>query len=396
MPTRNHGTNVDTRVVHGGRDDLRDLGVHAPPIDRSTTNPITSLEDGTASIDALAAGGRPEGSSIYARLHNPTVARWETAIAELEGAEAAVAFASGMAGITALLLSVGAVGRHVIVLRPVYGGTDHLLASGLLGAEVTYTDLAGVPDAMRPDTVLVLAETPANPLLNLLDIAALVAAAGDVPVAIDNTFATPVLQNPLAHGAAYAVHSATKALGGHGDVMGGVVACSEERARPLRQVRIVTGGVMDPEAAFLLHRGLQTLALRVRAAQANAVVLARRLAEHPAVVAVHHPSLDGQDPEGLIGRQMRGPGSVLAFDVATHESAAWVLKAVELITPAVSLGSNDTLIEHPAGLTHRVVDPAALEATGITPGMLRLAVGIEDVEDLWADLAAALDKLPAA
>jgi methionine-gamma-lyase len=213
-----------------------------------------------------------------------------------------------------------------------------------------------------------------------------------VPVMVDNTFATPILQQPLRFGAAWTVHSATKALGGHSDVVAGVVATDEDRARTLRQVRVVTGALLDPQAAYLLHRSLPTLAIRIRAAQDNAQVLADRLAEHDAVTVVHYPGHGSSDPTGLVGRQMTGPGTILAFEVAGgQEAAANVMKGVELVTPAVSLGSTDTLIEHPAGLTHRVVDPAALVSTGITPGLLRLSVGIEDVEDLWDDLVAAID-----
>ncbi|MFA9443817.1 PLP-dependent aspartate aminotransferase family protein [Egicoccus sp. AB-alg6-2] len=383
---------MSTTAVHAGREQFRALGVHTPPLDRSTTYPLTSLDAGTASLDAMAAGGRPEGSPVYARLHNPTVARWEAGIAQLEQADEAVAFGSGMAAMTAVLLAAGAVGRHVVAVRPLYGCTDHLLGSDLLGCQVTWASPDGVADAIRDDTALVVAETPANPTLRLIDLDALVAAAGDVPVVVDNTFATPILQRPLLHGVAWSLHSATKALSGHGDVMAGVVATSGERAAALRQVRILTGGLLDPQAAYLLHRSLPTLPLRVRAAQANAMELARRLHAHPAVSAVHYPGLPGSDPSGLVGRQMDGPGGILAFElVGGHDAAAGVMKSVELITPAVSLGSTDTLLQHPAGLTHRIVGDEGRAAGGITPGMLRLSAGIEDVEDLWADLAAALE-----
>lgn len=383
---------LDTTVVHGGRGGLRGLGVHAPPLDRSTTYPLASLATATADLDRMVEGhAEPLGSPIYGRVYNPTVARWEQGIAALEGADAAVAFASGMAAVTAALLAAGAVGRHVVAIRPLYGGTDHLLASGLLGTRTTWAAPDGVAAAIEPDTALVVLETPGNPTLTLVDIAAVVAQAGEVPVLVDNTFATPVLQRPLEHGAAWALHSATKALGGHGDVIAGVVATSEDRAAALRQVRIVTGALLDPQAAYLLHRSLPTLALRVRAAQASATELAARLQGHPGVVAVAHPSLPAVDPDGLVGRQMDGPGSLLTFEVAGGlEAAGRVLEAVRLHTPAVSLGSTDSLIEHPAGLTHRVVDPDALASTGIGPGLLRVSVGLEDVDDLWADLDGAI------
>lgn len=382
---------LDTRVVHAGKDGFRAAGLHAPPIDRSTTFPVRTLTEGTADIDELAAGGHPRSSSVYARLHNPTVARWERAIASLEHADEAIAFGSGMAAVTAVLLAAGAAGHHVVALRPLYGGTDHLLSSGLLGMRTTWTSADGVADAIEPDTALVVMETPSNPTLALVDIAAVVEQAGEVPVLVDNTFATPVLQRPLDHGATWALHSATKALGGHGDVMGGVVACDADRARSLRQTRIGTGAVLDPQAAYLLHRSLATLALRVRAAQHNATELARRLLDHQDVARVHHPSLPSTDPSGLVGRQMDGPGAVLAFEVRSGwEGAARVMEEVALITPAVSLGSTETLIEHPAGLTHRVVELADQDSAGITPGMLRLSAGVEDVDDLWEDLCRAL------
>ncbi|MEX2550387.1 MAG: PLP-dependent aspartate aminotransferase family protein [Nitriliruptoraceae bacterium] len=385
---------IDTTAVHGGREDLRALGVHAPPLDRSTTYPVTSLAAGTADLDRLAAGEEaPEHSPVYARLYNPTVARWEQGIAALERAEAAVAFGSGMAAITATLLAAGVVGRHVVAIRPVYGGTDHLLVSGLLGNRTTWTTPAGVAEAIEDDTALVIVETPSNPTLTLVDIRAVVAAADPVPVLVDNTFATPILQRPLEHGATWALHSATKALGGHGDVIAGVVATDQERARALRQVRIGTGALLDPQAAALLHRSLPTLALRVRAAQANAGELAKRLSGRTGVISVCHPSLPECDPDGIVDRQMDGPGGLLTFEVAGGlEAAGRVLEAVELLTPAVSLGSTDSLIEHPAGLTHRVVDPAALATSGITPGLLRVSAGIEDVDDLWEDLDRAIDR----
>jgi methionine-gamma-lyase len=386
-----HGR-IDTTVVHGGREDLRELGVHAPPLDRSTTYPMRSLAEGTADLDQLAEGGAaPWHTPVYARLYNPTVARWERGIAALEHAEAAVAFASGMAAITATLLAAGALNRHVVAIRPLYGGTDHLLASGLLGTRTTWATPDTVADAIEDDTALVLVETPGNPTLTLVDLPAIVAQAGDVPVLVDNTFATPILQRPLDLGATWSLHSATKALGGHGDVIAGVVATDQVHAAALRQVRIATGALLDPQAGALLHRSLPTLALRVRAAQANAIELAHRLTAHPGVERVCHPSLPGCDPHGIVARQMDGPGSMLTFEVVGgYDAAATVIGAVRLLTPAVSLGSTDSLIEHPAGLTHRVVDPGALAATGINPGLLRISAGLEDVEDLWADLDQAL------
>jgi methionine-gamma-lyase len=382
----------DTRAVHAGRHDLRDLGVHALPIDLSTTYPVGDLDGAAAQLDAWAAGEQPAGSPIYARLHNPTVDRFEQAVAELEGAEAAVSYASGMAAITALLLALAPTRRHVVAVRPLYGGTDHLLCSELLGVTVTWADPADVADAIRPDTGLVLLETPQNPTSTLVDIAAVAAAAGDVPVAVDNTFATSVLQRPIELGASIVVHSATKFLGGHGDAMGGVVACDEATARTLRGIRIATGAVLHPMAAYHLHRGIATLPVRVRAMQATATELASRLALHPAVTRVHHASLPGTDPDGLVGRQMSGPGAMVAFELAGGFAAAQaVLDQVRIATHAVSLGSTDTLVQHPASLTHRVVDAGSRSASGIGDSLVRISVGLEDVDDLWRDLVRGLD-----
>ncbi|MBW8368786.1 MAG: PLP-dependent transferase [Arenimonas sp.] len=387
-------TRIETLAVHAGREDFIALGVNAPPIDLSTTYPVTDLDVGTASFDALVGGAASAANPIYARLHNPTVGRVEQAMATLEATEACVAFGSGMAALTAVLMDARSRGGHVLVVRPLYGTSDHLLASGLCGLEAEFVETGDIAARLRADTALVMIETPANPTLDLVDIAAVVASAGAVPVLVDSTFATPVLQQPARLGAAYVLHSATKFLSGHGDVMAGIVCCSEQRARGLRVVRAATGALLHPFGAYLLHRGLPTLALRVERAQANAIVLAARLAEHPAVAKVHFPGLGTVRNAHLLGSQMAGPGSLIAFElVAGYEAAAAVMSLVRLMTPAVSLGSVDTLIQHPAGLTHRVVDPAAREANGIGPALLRLSVGIEQVEDLWVDLRQALDAV---
>jgi methionine-gamma-lyase len=379
----------ETLVVHGGRDDFAALGVHAPPIDLSSTYPVPDLAAAIVSIDAMVAGAEPTGSPVYSRLHNPTVARVESALAALEGAEATVAFASGMAAYTAALLVARQRGGHVVAVRPLYGSADHLLASGMLGLEVTFTTPDGVEAACRADTALVLIETPANPTLQLVDIGDVVRQANGVPVMVDATFATPILLRPLEHGATLVLHSATKALSGHGDVLAGVVSTSDgEWLAALRQVRLLTGSVLHPMAAYLLHRGLPTLALRVERAQANAGRIATRLAGHPAVSAVHYPGRGTTDPHRVLGRELLGPASTLAFELATADPQApfRLLAALQLITPAVSLGCTDTLIQHPASLTHRVVHDTVRQEHGITPQLLRLSVGIEHVDDIWRDL----------
>jgi methionine-gamma-lyase len=386
-----------TRAVHAGRQDFIERGVHAPPIDLSTTYPTPDLDAAGRSFDALVFGDAPEGNAIYQRLHNPTVARFESALAELEGAEDAAAFSSGMAALTAVLIAARARGTHVVAVRPIYGTSDHLLFSPLLGLTVTWTTQDAIAAAITPQTALVVIETPANPTLDLVDIAHVVRQAGAVPVLVDSTFATPVLQRPLEQGAALVLHSATKFIGGHGDVLAGVVAGSHALFREVKHVRAATGGLLHPLGAYLLHRGLPTLDLRVRRAQASAEVLAWRLIEDRRVKGVHFPSLPGQDPRALLGRQMRGPGSVLAFELESDDPAVMqsFISALRLITPAVSLGSTDTLIQPPAALTHRVVAADAREASGIRRGLLRLSVGLEDVRDLWADIDRALAVVPA-
>jgi methionine-gamma-lyase len=365
-----------TRAVHAGRDDLADLGVHAVPLDLSTTYPSRDSRDEARRIDAFATGALEPGTPIYGRISNPTVERFEEALAELEGFDQAVAFASGMAAVSACLLASVAKGkRHVVAVRPMYGSTDHVLSSGLLGTEVTWATPESLGDALRPDTGLVFVETPANPTLSEIDLAALAAACGDVPLLVDNTFATPVLQQPARHGASLVLHSATKFLGGHGDVMGGVVACGTEEAARLRQIRFATGGILHPLAAYMLLRGLSTLPLRVTAASATAAELVARLRAHPQVRAVHYPSIGGP---------------LIAFEIDGDPHA--VIGGVRLITPAVSLGSVDSLIQHPASLTHRIVSETDRVGSGVTEQMLRMSVGLEDVEDLWNDLEQALKR----
>ncbi len=384
---------VDTCAVHAGREDLRDIGVHVPPIDLSTTYPIGDVETGGTSYETMATGHRPSQSDslIYQRLWNPTVARFETALAELEEAEEAVAFATGMGALSACLLASVAAGMpHVVAVRPLYGGSDALLACGLLGTEVSWATAETAPKMLRPDTGLVVVETPANPTLDLIDIAALCRSVGDVPVLVDNTFATPVLQRPIREGAGLVLHSATKYIGGHGDVMGGVVATGREWAVRLRQVRALTGGLLHPGAAYELHRGLQTLAVRVRASQSGAEKVANWLTTHPLVDQVFYPGLPGCDPAGLIGRQQSGPGGVLALTVVGgYAAATQVAGACRLVTHAVSLGGVDTLIQHPAALTHR---PVSVDAKP-SAALLRLSIGLEDPADVIADLTSALSSV---
>ncbi|MGN6415065.1 trans-sulfuration enzyme family protein [Flexivirga sp.] len=381
----------DSIATHAGRAGLAADGVHVPPIDLSTTNPVPDLDASGLSYETMAAGGRPvpEGGNVYARLWNPTVARFEEGLAALEGTDETVAFSSGMAAMTAVILTAKSEhqGRHVVAVRPLYGGTDHLLGSPLLDIDTTYCTPEEVADAIRPDTCLVVVETPANPTLQLVDIAAITAAAGTAPVVVDNTFATPVLQNPAQFGAALVLHSATKFIGGHGDAIAGVVATSTGWAQALRRVRAITGSLLHPLGGYLLHRGLATLPLRVRAGQASADKLVSWASDHPAIEQVLYPGLPECDPRGLVGRQLRGPGAMFALRLAGgYAAAAQLVGSVRLFEHAVSLGGVTSLISHPASLTHRPVPPDARPDAGV----VRLSIGLEDVEDLRADLEQAL------
>jgi cystathionine beta-lyase/cystathionine gamma-synthase len=381
----------DTAYVHAGRGGLG-LSAHIPSIDLSTTYPIPDLEMATKSMASLGSGGHPLGSSIYQRLHSPGGARFEEAIATLEGMPEAVAFSSGMAAITAVLLAARAFDgkRHIVAVRPLYGGTESLLTSGLLDVEISWATPETIGEHLRDDTALVICESPCNPTCTIVDICAICKRAGDVPVMVDSTFSTPVLQQPAKQGAALVVHSCTKAIGGHGDVLGGVVACDETWAKRIRRVRGLTGSNLHPFGAYQLHRGLQTLPIRIRAAQATTEEIAKRLAAHPAVESVGYPTSASSRLVGH-GKQMSGGGTVLAFSMAGgYEAAKKLMASVKLVVPAVSLGTTDTLIQHPAGVTHRSIDQKSKDASGIGPGMLRLSIGLEDVEDVWADLEQAM------
>ena len=374
-----------TACVHAGMSSRQRL----PSIDLSTITPLSNLDEAIQAISLLNAGKQSPQNGIYSRLHNDTVGHFENALAELEGAETSVAFASGMAAITALILDANQRGGHILACRPIYGGTDALLSGGLLGANIQWVEPDEIEKNIRPDTALVMIETPANPLCTLTDIQNVVSQAGSIPVSVDATFATPYLQNPLSLGAAFSVHSATKFIGGHSDVLAGVIACSESHAQRLRKIRLMTGANLHPLSAYMLQRGLQTLHLRIEAAQKNAQILAQRLAEHPLVQKVYYPS----EADVLIGpkAQQRGTGCLLAFEVrGGFEAAQRLMQALQCIVPAVSLGSVESLIQHPAGLTHRNVSPEARQKSGISDALLRFSVGIEGVEDLWQDLEQAL------
>jgi cystathionine beta-lyase/cystathionine gamma-synthase len=332
----------------------------------------------------------------YSRAGNPTRTALEQCVAALEGARHGVAFGSGCAATTAVLLGLRS-GDHVLVGDDVYGGTfrifDKVLAQ--FGLEATFldmTDPARVRDAMRPSTRLVWMETPSNPMLKVFDIAAIaeIARARGVPLAVDNTFATPMLQQPLALGATLVVHSTTKYLNGHSDVVGGAVATSDDAlAEKLHFLQMSVGGVPSPFDCFLVLRGLKTLGVRMKRHVETARGLAECLARHPRVASVRYPGLTTHEGHALAARQMKGPGGMISFDLrGSLAQATAFLRALRVFTCAESLGGVESLAEHPALMTHASLTAEARRSLGIGDGLIRLSVGLEDAGDLLADLEA--------
>ncbi|MNR80282.1 Cystathionine gamma-synthase [compost metagenome] len=336
----------------------------------------------------------------YSRTANPTRKALEDCLASLENAEYGLAFASGVAATDATLKLLSA-GDHVVVSDDVYGGTYRLFERvltryGLTFSWVDATDLSNVDKAIQPNTKLIWSETPTNPLLKLVDIAGLAAVAKKhgVMLAIDNTFASPYLQNPLDLGADIVVHSTTKYIGGHSDVVGGFFATrSEELYQTVKFHQNSIGAVPGPQDAFLTLRGIKTLAIRMRQHTANAERIARFLAEHPAVEAVYYPGLESHPQHELAKRQMRGFGGMVSFVAKGGlEPARTIGRSLKLFSLAESLGGVESLTCHPVTMTHGAIPKEIRDARGVTDGLLRLSVGIEDGDDLLADLSQALAK----
>jgi cystathionine gamma-synthase/methionine-gamma-lyase len=388
---------LETRAVHAGRIGDRDgrYVPTVPPIHPSVTYSYERMEE---LDEAFATGGY-----VYARHGSPTVAALEEAVAALEDGETAVAFASGMAAIHAALLAVGArAGAAVVAARDLYGATylllDRLLRSQRVDVRlVDVTDLAAVEAAcaaVRP--VALLVETVSNPLLKVADLPALadIAHRYGAALLVDNTFATPYLVRPLALGADIVVHSATKYLGGHGDVLAGVVITPAARREALMEVLKTTGANLGPVEAWLLLRGLRTLVLRVERQFANALTVARWLEAHPRIARVLYPGLSSHPQHERAARLFggRGFGGIVTFELkdAGQREAFRFLDRLRLCIPATSLGDIQTLVLYPAHSSHRGLSPEERAALGITDGMVRLSVGIEAVEDILSDLGRAL------
>lgn len=386
-----------TRAIHHGYDPLDYDGALNPPVFLSSTFAFDRIETGSERF-----AGKAEGF-IYSRVGNPTVAILESRLAELEQGEAALATSSGMGALTAVLWTLLSSGDVIVADKTLYGCTFSLLAHQIdrFGVKVRFADLtdpSNLREALCAKTRMVLTETPSNPNMRIVDIAAsaeICRQAGALLV-VDNTYCTPYLQRPLELGAHIVTHSATKYLGGHGDLLAGAVIASKEIIDRLRFVGIkeLNGACISAFDAFLVLRGLKTLNLRMERHSATAERLAHELERHPAVERVYHPGLDSHPQKALASRQMHAMGGMIALELADGLSAGQAfMNSVRLATRAVSLGDAETLIQHPASMTHATYDPDERARHGFTDGLIRISVGLEDYEDLCADLLGALDQL---
>ncbi|MFW6096593.1 MAG: trans-sulfuration enzyme family protein [Chloroflexota bacterium] len=377
-----------TRLIHGATKDNPSMAVSSP-IYQSATFRFDEPEEIAA---AMVAEATPQ---FYGRYATPNTKQVETLVADLEGGEAAVAVASGMAAVSLVLLSFLEAGDHIVAQNTLYPTTNTLLSQKLpqLGIEYTLvdqTDAAAFARAIRPETRLLYVESPANPTLSLTDLAA-IAALGqgrDILTVADNTFASPYNQQPLALGIDVVLHSATKYMGGHSDLVAGVVVGDAARVSTMWHNHVMFGAVLHPMEAWLLQRGLQTYELRMARHNENALAVARFLEEDPAVREVYYPGLESHPQHALAVRQMQsGFGGMVCFDLKGGREAGYrLLKALDIINLAVSLGGTHSLITHPASTVSAIQSEEAIAASRVQPGLVRLSVGLEDVDDLIADL----------
>lgn len=376
----------DTKAIHAGQDPDPSTGAVTVPIYQTSTY----VQEGL---------GQHKGYE-YARTGNPTRAALESCMASLESGSHGVCFASGMAAITTLAMLLSA-GDHTIVSDNTYGGTFRVFDKVMrrLGLEFSYVDTSDpelVRAAMRPSTKMIFVETPTNPVMRLTDIAAMseIARERGAIVAVDNTFMSPFFQRPIEQGADVVVHSTTKYLNGHSDGVGGAIVVNDaDLADRLYFLQNAAGAILSPMDSFLVLRGIKTLGLRMRQHDSNGRKVASFLSEHPKVQSVYYPGLASHPQHELALRQMTGFGGMIAFETGSLENARAVLEAVQLCALAESLGGVETLICHPASMTHASVPPADRERLGISDGMVRISVGIEDVDDIVEDIDRALSAI---
>ena len=397
--TGNNHSEIDfqTKCVHSGIND-NEYGSVIPPICQTSTFKFKSAEHGAA----LFAG--EEKGYIYTRMLNPTIEAMENAIAELEGGYKALGCASGMAAAHTIFASLLSAGDHVVCSSAVYGPTSTLLNTIMLkfGVETSFVDSSNLQEVkgnIKPNTKLVFIETPGNPTLCISDIEEIskIAHKNNSIVAVDNTFMSPALQNPLSLGADIVMHSLTKFLNGHADVVGGVVVVKDEETYQLfRKTLNQTGGVIDPFNSFLVHRGLKTLHLRMEKHSVNAQKISEWLEKHPLVKELRFPGLKSHPQHKTGLKQQKSPGGLITFEVeGGFEAGKVLMNSVKLCTLAVSLGGVETLIQHPASMTHFTMGKEARKTAGISDGLVRLSVGIEKAEDIISDLKQALNKVGA-
>jgi methionine-gamma-lyase len=388
-------TDFETKCVHSGIDE-NEFGAVIPPIYQTSTFKFESAQHGAS----LFAGERR--GYIYTRMANPTVEALENAIAGLEGGYKALGCGSGMAAIHTVFASLTSAGDHILCSAAVYGPTTTLLNTVMnkFGVESTFVDtsnIEAVKKAVRPNTKVLYIETPGNPTLAITDIHAMaeIAHNNNAVLVVDNTFMSPALQKPFEFGADVVLHSLTKFLNGHADVVGGIVIVKDDQAyKSFRKVLNQIGGVIDPFNSFLVHRGIKTLALRMKKHCENAMIVAEYLEKHPQIKSVSYPGLKSH-PQFEIGqKQHKGPGGMITFELEGGFEAGQVLmNSVKLCQLAVSLGGVESLIQHPASMTHYSMGKEARLAGGITEGLVRLSVGIENVNDIIADLEKGLEKV---
>jgi methionine-gamma-lyase len=378
-----------TKSVHAGE--------HPCPVTRSLATPLyqTSTYAFKTPREMQDILERKAQGFVYTRVGNPTQKVFEDKIAALEGGESALSFASGMAAISAAVLSTVKKGDHVIADSILYGSSYDLFAEILprLGVEVSMIDVSSVDEVeehIRDNTRLIFYETPANPTMKLIDIKKI---SQYHPLSmVDNTYLTPYLQNPLLLGADVVIHSATKYLCGHGDTLGGVVVSDSEFIQSTRRILKDFGGALSPFNAWLLIRGVKTLSLRMQRHCENACRVARFLQRHEAVKRVYYPGLKSHPQYQLAKRQMKGCGGMVAFEMHSYDEAEAFMSSLKLCTLAVSLGDVETLVQHPASMTHAVVPKEKREQLGMSDELLRISVGIEDVDDIIEDLRQALER----
>jgi methionine-gamma-lyase len=383
----------DTIPIHAGPGPDPEYGGVSFPIYQSSTFCFANTDEGAARFAGTDPGFK------YTRLGNPTLRALAQAVAELEGGSHAICTATGMSAISTVMLALLRTGDHVVGTDAVYGPTRllferHLSRFGVESSWVATEDPERIRAALRPETRMLYVETPANPTIKItdLDACAKIAKQAGLLLVVDNTFASPLLQQPFRFGADIVLHSMTKYLNGHSDVVAGVLVTRDERLNAELEACLQTfGGTMDPHQAWLVLRGLRTLALRVRKAQENAAELAGWLERHPKISWVSYPGLTSHPQHDVAMRQMSGPGSMISFGVeGGYEAAKTMINSVRLATLAVSLGGVETLVEHPASMTHAGMPREEREESGITDDLIRMAVGCEDWEDLRDDLDQAL------